>query len=102
MRWGSWPTAVVFTLLTSAAFASDRDTIIESCTTRLKSPERTCACMADKAIAEFNERELAFFVAMVSKGVAGAMTAAPAGMTRDEMTHVASRMQIMPAECVAG
>ncbi len=92
---------VVMTL-SSAALASDRDSIIESCTTRLKAPDRTCACIADKAIAEFNERELTFFVAMVARGVAGAMSAVPSGMTNEEMTHVAGRMQVMPAECVNG
>ncbi len=88
--------------LSSGAFASDRDSIIESCHTRLNAPERTCGCMADKAIAEFNTRELAFFMAIMARGVAGAMTAAPAGLTQSEMAHVANRVSVLPAECVAG
>jgi hypothetical protein len=94
--------AIVFVLSSGAALASDRDSIIESCQTRLKAPARTCGCMADKAIAEFNARELAFFMAIMARGVAGAMTAAPAGMTQAEMMHVAGRVQMMPAECVNG
>ncbi len=86
----------------NAAQASDRDSIITSCETRLKSPERTCTCIADKAIREFNERELAFFVSMVTRGAGIAMSAPPAGMTQAEMIHVASRMQVMPSECVNG
>ncbi len=85
-----------------SALAADRDTIISSCETRLAAPARTCACMADKAIAEFNARELTFFEAVMEKGVMGAMGGAPAGMTQAEMTHVASRVQVMPAECVNG
>ncbi len=92
----------VLAMSSGAALASDRDSIVDSCQTRLKAPARTCACIADKAVAEFNARELAFFVAMMARGIAGAMTAAPAGMTQAEMTHVASRMQVMPAECVNG
>ncbi len=89
-------------LSAGAALASDRDTIVASCETRLKAPARTCECMADKAITEFNARELAFFSAIMAKGVAGAMSAAPSGVTNDEMTHVANRVSLLPAECVGG
>jgi len=85
----------------STAIAADRDIIITSCEGRLHAPERTCACMADKAVAEFNAKELVFFEAIMAKGVAGAMTGT-AGLTNDEMNHVAGRVSVMPSECVAG
>ncbi len=102
MRLGFGVAVGFFVALSTTAFASDRDAIITSCEARYKAPERTCACMADKAIAEFDAKELVFFEAIVEKGVMGAMSAAPAGLTQEEANHVAGRVSVLPAECVNG
>lgn len=89
--------AVALALVPSGALA-DRATVLKSCDAQLKLAQEICGCIADKAASEFNEKQYAFFLAVITQDKA-AQAQLQGGMTVNELTQVGMRMSQMPGEC---
>jgi hypothetical protein len=90
-----------FLLAGGLALANDREKIVASCLANLNLPTGGCDCIADKAVSDFNEREFAFFVAVIS-GTGNAQAMTQSAVSVQEATRVATRMTKMPTECAGG
>jgi hypothetical protein len=90
--------AVLVSGVCGGALADERDTIMQSCQIQATIPSSACPCITDKVLAEFNEKEMAFFLAVITQDKSG-QAAAQGNMTINELQHVAMRMTALPAEC---
>jgi hypothetical protein len=86
------------TLLVPSTAAADRATVLKSCDAQLNLAEKICGCIADKAAAEFNEKQYAFFLAVITQDKA-AQAQLQSQMNSNELVQVGLRMGQMPAEC---
>lgn len=81
----------------AAAVADDQETIRQSCKAELKLSDSGCDCVLEK-VGEFNDKQMAMFIAMISRDQAGMMKA-QGELTGNEMQHLATRMAQIPSEC---
>lgn len=84
--------------LAPAAFADDRDIILESCKSALGMSESACNCIADKVEKNFDPKQKAFFLAVIQSNGAEA-TRLKGGMSVKQLTEVGNGMESMPATC---
>jgi len=91
----SFAVAAMFAIPASAA---ERDTVIASCKVQLNLAPKGCECIADKAKTEFNEKQHAFFLAVITQDKA-AQARWRGDLTVNELTQVGMRMGQMPGEC---
>lgn len=90
--------AMTGALLVQPALA-DRATVMASCEAQLRMDADGCACIADRAARELNEKQYAFFVARISGGEGANDTMS--GMTGEEAMEVATFMSTAPSQCAA-
>ena len=80
----------------STAMANE-DAILASCKQDLRLSDSGCQCVLEKT-GEFNEKQMAMFVAMITKDQAGMMKL-QGELTGNEMQNLATRMAQIPSEC---
>ncbi len=98
MKWILAAALLMCTGMVPAAFADDRDIILESCGTALKMTDSACNCIADKVEENFDPKQLAFFLAVIqSDGVEA--TRLKGNMSEEQLIQVARGMETMPATC---
>lgn len=98
MKWILAAVLLMSSGMLPAAFADDRDIILESCRTALGMRESACNCIADKVEKNFDPKQKAFFLAVIqSDGVEA--TRLKGEMSNEQLTQVASGMETMPATC---
>lgn len=90
-------TVCAVALATGAASAND-EVILASCKAELQLSDAGCACVLDKVHSELSDKQLAFFVAAISKNQPVMMQAQMA-LTGAEMMEIANFMTVTPQQC---